>query len=266
MQMLSYETGEKWALDSFYRLNARAETLCRRRLARHSRDAHGYLYLGLCRLSLANALGWERRRVQALQVLLGAAAPLEKARELDSTLRGVCYGLGMVEYFRSRADKYLLSLGILGSRDRALNLLRRAAADSGPCAAPARFALAWILGQEQEYEKALVSCHELLRSYPENRMVMRTMRDIRLRKADYDSVLAVGRRLQTSILRAFPRNRYYLAENWLVMAKAFRGLVMNDSCLRCLDKVIAWEQYQEEVPWLPVYVAEAKGLKRELQP
>lgn len=264
VQMLCYETGDKAMLDSFYRLISRAEALCRRRLQTCDKNARGHLYLGMCRLSLANSYAWERRLTRAFRALLGASAPLEAAARLDASLADACFGLGMIEYFRSRGDKYLLGLGILGKKDKAFGLLRRAASGSGPCASTARFSLAWTLGREGEYEKALSYCKDLLRVYPGNRTILRTLRDIRLQKGDYDSVLALGRMLEANITTAFPGNRYYLAENRLVMAKAFRRLAQPDSCLSYVNQVLAWEQYQDRVQWLPVYVAEAKGLKKSL--
>ncbi len=265
VQMLCYETGDKAMIDSFHKLNDRVEGLSLRRTGfGQNKDTLAYLYLGLARLNRANSLAWEQKRVEALQALVPAMAPLRTALSLESTLADAKYGLGMIEYFRAQGDKYLLGLGILGSKQRAFELVREAAACSGLCNVSARFSLAWMLGQEHEYAEALSQCASLLQAYPDNRSVLRTMRDILFSKGDYDTVLTIGRCLEAGVCKSFPGNKYYLAENWLKMARAWAALGQAESSLVLLDKIIAWEEYRDRVPWLGTYVTEAKALRKDI--
>ena len=262
VQMLCYETGSRAMVDSFYRMSGRVEALCRERISRNKDDTSAYLYLGMMRLNRANGLAWEQKHVQAMRVMGSAVAPLGAALAADATLTDAAYGLGMIEFFRSLGDRYLLGLGILGSRSKAFRLVERGAQGKGLSAVSARFSLAWMKGQEKKHEEALSECRRLLARYPGNRMLLRMMRDINLNKGDCSEVMRLGQEMDQSIAASFPQNRYYLAENRLVMAKACLKSGRNDEARALLNQVIAWEGQQDRVPWLRHYVAEAKTLKR----
>jgi len=265
LQALCLEKGSRSLGDSFHFLNDRAEALCQGRLANSTKDTLAYFYLGMCRLNRANFYAWEQRRNQAVKALMPASTPLRTALGLDPSLTDAYYGLGMIEYFKAEGDKFLLGLGILGTKESAIANVRKAAEGSGLSAVSARFSLAWMLGQEKQYPEAIKLCRLLLDRYPGNRVLLRTIRDIHYRKADYDATLQTGRELEENVLASYPENKYYLSENWLVMAKAHKRLNQPDSCLVLLDSVIAWEPFKESVPWLRTYVADAKALKKTIE-
>jgi len=121
-----------------------------------------------------------------------------------------------------------------------------------------------MLKEDGDCAGAVRYCRKLLDRYPDNRTALRLMRDAQYRGGMLSAALATGRRVEQEVLRATPGNRYALSENWVVCGKAFAQLGQTDSARVRFDRVIAWEQYADEVPWLPDYVREAKQWLKKL--
>jgi len=261
-QMLLYDSGNPVLIDSFYRLSDRAVARCRAALRQNPNDAWALFYLGMTQLNRANCLGWQRRRLSAFRTLVTIPASLQKAVRIDTTLEDAWFGLGVIEYFKAVADRYCFGLGLIGSRARAYKLVRRAVANGGLLQPAAEFLLGFMAKEDGNYEAATACCQRLLERYPGNRAARRMLRDIYIDMGEYEKALAVAAELERDIQRAFPENRYGLAENWIKMASAWAQL--GDSARTCClaDRVIAWEPFQDQVPWLDGYVRDAKRLKR----
>ena len=260
IQTLLYDSGERGLVDSFYSVTKQAEELCRQRLSRDERNARAHFYLGMTRLNLANCQSWEQKKSAALRTMLGVQGEMRAALKLDPELTDACFGLGMVEYFRAQGNKFVLGLGLFGSKGKAYDWLRKAEQGSGLLSTSATSSLAWIMGQDRKFDSAIARCEQLLARYPGNRTVMRMMRDIYYSKGDYVKALALGARLEKSIRASFADNKYGLSENWIVSAKCWEGLSQTDSACALAERVMDWEEHQDDVPWLPNYVRDARAL------
>jgi len=265
VQMLLYDSGDPALADSFHRTSDRALAACRERLRTHPDDARAHLLFGLTQLNRANCQGWQRSRLRAVMTLNSASRSLGRAVALDSTLADGWFGLAAIEYVRVNADRYALGLGLLGSRKRAYRMIARSLDGEGWLANAAGFMLAYMHKEDGEFEQAVEVCERILRQYPENRTGLRLLRDTYLAAGRWEDALQVAGRLDSSITRDFPGNRYGRSENRLVAMKAWDGLGLQDSALAYADRIIAWSRYERQVPWLDRYVAEARQYRRRCE-
>jgi tetratricopeptide (TPR) repeat protein len=258
IQVLTLDSGDVLLADSFYVLANAAVARAGRRLRKNPHDAEANFYLGMTQLNRSSMLAWQRRTWDAFFTLFGVGRHLQAAMADDSSLTDARMGIGIIEYFKASAGRYVPGLGFLGSKKRGFQLVSAVADGRGMLGPAAQFLLAFMLKEDGDYAATIVHCRELLDRYPGNRTAMRMMRDAQYRAGRFSDAVATGREVEQSFLRAFPGNRYALAENWLVCGMAFAGLGQADSARNRFDRVIAWEQYQSDVPWLSVYVREAR--------
>ena len=263
-QLLIYDSGNKQLIDSFYALSDRAIAKARNRLSRDSRDAQAHFYIGVTQLNRANLLAWQQRRLPAFRTMFAVVPQLRAALAADSTLADARFGIGVIEYFKANADRYVFGLGLLGSRKKAYQLVKAVADHECLLQPAARFLLAYMLKEDGDYAGAVRSCQTLLLRYPCNRTALRTMRDAQYKGGMLSDAVATGRFIEQEVLRACPSSRYALSENWIMCGKAFAEAGQSDSARARFDRVIAWEPYAGEVPWLSNYVREAKRWRKKL--
>lgn len=264
IQLLIFDSGRIGLADSFFALSDRAVALCRQRLERDPDDGRAQFYHGMTQLNRASFLGWQQRMVPAFRTLLQVAPRLNAALADDSTLTDARFGLGMIEYFKASSSRYTLGLRLLGSRKKAYATVRPLADGDGLLKPAAEVMLAFMLKEDGEYESALGYCRRLLAAYPGNRSVLRMTRDALFTAGRYSEAVATGSLLEKSIPAAFPDNRYGISENWIVCGKAYARMGMRDSAVARFDRVLSWEPYQQQVPWLATYVREARQWKKKL--
>lgn len=264
LQLQIYDLGNRALVDSFYRLSDRSVAASKKRLRENPDDARAHLYLGMTQLNRANCQSWQNSKLRAFMTMLGVPGRLNRCLESESTATDAMFGVGVIEYFKAAADRYLFGLGLIGSRERAYRMVR-AAADSGGIFRPmAQFLLGFMLKEDGEYIEAVEVCRRLLQQYPGNRSARRLLRDVCLDMGDYHRALEIGIALEQEILAQNPDNRYGIAENRLKCGKAWIDAGEPDSARLCLDRIIAWEPYKREVPWLPSYIRDAKKLRADL--
>ena len=263
-QLLIYDSGNKELIDSFYALSDRAIAKARNRLRRDSRDAQAHFYVGVTQLNRANLLAWQQRRLLAFKTLLGVMPQLRTALAYDTTLADARFGIGVIEYFKANADRYVFGLGLLGSRKKAYQLVKAVADRECLLQPAAQFLHAYMLKEDGDYADAVRSCQALLLQYPGNRAALRLMRDAQYRGGMLSGAVATGRLVEQEVLHACPGSRYALSENWIVCGKAFAEAGLSDSARVRFDRVIALEPYTGEVPWLSTYVREAKQWRKKL--
>jgi len=260
LQLLIYDSGDASLSDSFYSVCSRAEQLSRQRLRQDPSDAPARFYLGMTLLTRARYQAWLGQTGAALRTMLGVAPELRRALADDSSLVDVWLGLGMAEYFRSLSSRYTLGIPVLGSRRTARQMVRRVVDGRGVFEIAARFSLAFMMKEDGDHAGAESACLGLLRNYPDNRSALRTLRDNYLQAGRYAQVVKVGRKVDGLIRASFPGNLYGLTENWLVTAKAWQGLGRPDSARVYADSVLAYESRAEDVPWLRVYLGQARRI------
>ncbi|MBN2465736.1 hypothetical protein JXD38_08985 [candidate division WOR-3 bacterium] len=264
IQLLVFDSGKGWLADSFYTLADKVVGLCRQRLAEDQRDAQAHFYLGLMQLNRSSFLGWQRRTLSALRVLFDVTPHLKAALAIDSSLTDAKFGLGMIEYFKATSDRYTLGIRLFGSRTKAYATVRPLAENDGLLQPMAQVMLAYMLKADGQYDAALGYCRRLLATYPGNRCVWRMTRDIQFEAGHYSAAVRTGAELDTVLPKAFPEEKYCVAENWIVCGKAYARMGEKEEALDRLDRVISWEQYQADVPWLAHYVREAKQWRARL--
>jgi tetratricopeptide (TPR) repeat protein len=265
LQLLIDDSGRSWLADSFFSLSDRAIALCRQRLARNRSDAEAHLCYGMTQINRASFLGFQQRLVPALRVLLDVTPHLNAALALDSGLSDARFGLGMVEYFMAKSDRYFPGLR-LGSRRKAYSLVKPLADGAGLRQPAAELVIAFMLKEDGHYDAALGYCRRVLTVYPGNRSALRLMRDILFDARRYADVVQVGAELDSALIKVFPDNRYGLAQNWVVCGKAYAQMGEKLRARELFNRVIAWAPYQADVPWLPQYVRQAKWWQRRLGP
>jgi len=263
IQLLINDSGQDWLADSFYHLSDRALALCRQRLAVAPNDPQANLYFGLTQLNRASLLAWQQQLVSAFRVVVGVPRQLNAALARDSSLTDARFGLGMLEYLKATTDRYLPVVR-LGSRRNAYALIKPIADGSGPRKAAAELMMAYMSREDRNYDQAFAYCRRVLAGYPGNRSALRLMRDAMVQAGRYAEAVQTCATLDSLIDLAFPSNRYGKAENWLEWGKAYTLMGMKQEARDRFDRVIAWEQYQNVVPWLRFYVRVAKQWRAKL--
>jgi tetratricopeptide (TPR) repeat protein len=264
LQLLINDSGRGVLADSFFGLSDRAVALCRQRLAKEPNDAQAYFYFGMTQMNRASFLGWQQRSLSAFRVSLGVASHLNAALARDSSLTEARLGLGMMDYFMAMSRRYTLGLRLMGSRKKAYAAVRPVADGNGELKAPAQMMLAYMLKEDGDYDAALDYCGRLLAAYPGNRSARRFMRDALFQAGRHAAAVQVSAELDSLLPRAFPDNKYGIAENWIVRGKALAELGRGDEARVYFDRVVAWEKHKDEVPWLRHYVREAKQWLKKL--
>jgi tetratricopeptide (TPR) repeat protein len=189
---------------------------------------------------------------------------LNAALERDSSLTDARLGLGMIEYFKAASTRYTLGLRLLGSRKKAYAAIRPVADGEGLLKPAAEVMIAYMLKEDGDYEAALGYCRRLLAVYPGNRSAQRLTRDALFKGGQYAAAVRVGAELDSALPKAFTDDKYCIAENWVVCGKAYALMGMKEEARARFNRVIAWEPYQADVPWLPHYVREAKQWRKKL--
>jgi len=264
IQLLINDSGRGGLVDSFFALSDRAVALCRQRLGKKPEDSQAHFYYGMTQLNRSSFLGWQQRGLPAFKVMLEVAPHLNAALARDSSLTDARFGLGMIEYFKASSDRYTLGLRMLGSRKKAYAVIKPLADGNGQLKAAAEMMMVYMLKEDGDYDAALGYCRQLLASYPGNRSVLRLMRDALFKAKRYSAAVQVGVEIDSALPKAFPDNKYGMAENWIVCGKAYALMGKKEEALVRFDRVIVWEPYQADVPWLPHYVREAKQWRKKL--
>ncbi len=264
LQLLINDSGRGALADSFYALSDRAVALCRKRLDQNPEDAPAHLYFGLTQLNRASFLGWQQKIVSALNVSLKVASHLNAALARDSSLADARLGLAMIDYMRAMSSRYTLGLQLAGSRSRAYADIKPLADGNGPYRDAAQMMMAYMLKEDGDCDGCVGYCRQLLIQYPGNRGTLRMMRDALYKARRYASAAKVGAELESAIPVAFSDNKYGMAENWLVCGQAYAQMGDRAKARERFDRIVGWEPYQANVPWLPHYVREAKKWQAKL--
>jgi hypothetical protein len=258
IQVMTLDSGDMGLADSFQVLVSATIARASRRLRQNPHDGMANFYLGMAKLNRSSMLAWQRQVVPALFALFGVGTHLRAALVNDPGLTDAQLGLGVLEYFKASAGRYVPGLGRLGSKARAYQLVSAVADGNGMLGPAAQFLRAYLLKEDGDYSGTIRECGKLLDRYPGNRTALRMMRDALYRAGRFSEAVMTGRQVEQEMLRAHPGNRYALAENWMVCGMAFAGLGQADSARDRFGRVVGWECHQRDVPWLSVYVRQAK--------
>jgi tetratricopeptide (TPR) repeat protein len=264
VQLLLYDSGNPALTDSFYRASDRAAAKCRDRLKLDPGDTRARLYLGMTELNRANCLSWERKRLTALMTMLRVRSHFDRVLKNDPSCDGALLGLGIIEFFKLTADRYLFGLGLFGDRERAYRLSHSAYRVDGLFKPMAAFMLGFSYKEDDNFAPATAWCDSLLSLFPGNRSGLKLLRDTYVRMGDFEQAVETGAKVDSSIRAVFPDNWYGISENWLKMSRSWQGLGRTDSSKCYADRLVALGAEQRGVPWLDCYVREAKQILKEI--
>jgi hypothetical protein len=258
IQVMTSDSGDMRLADSFHVLANAAITRACRRLRQNPHDGLANFYLGMTQLNRSSMLAWQHRVVPAILTLFGVGPHLRAALADDPSLTDARLGIGIIEYFKASAGRYAPGLGMFGSKEKGYRLVSAVADGDGMLGPAAQFLRAYLLKEDGDYRATIRECRKLLDRYPGNRTALRMLRDAQYRAGMFSDAVKTGRQVEQEMLQAYPGNRYALAENWMVCGMALAGLGQADSARDRFDRVIAWEPYERDVPWLAVYVRQAR--------
>jgi tetratricopeptide (TPR) repeat protein len=263
VQLLLYDSGRPGLADSFYRASDRAAARSRESLMLDPDDARAYVYLGMTELNRANCLSWERKRLSGLLTMLKVAPHFDRALKRDPSSDGAMLGLGIIEFFKLTADRYLFGLGLFGDRERAYRLLQSAYRQDGLFKPMAAFMLGFSYMVDDDFAPATAWCDSLLLIYPGNRSGMKLLRDTYVKMGAFEQAIEIGAKIDRSIRAVFPDNWYGISENWLKMSRSWQGLGQADSSNSYAEKLVGLGAVRQGVPWLDCYVREAQQILKE---
>jgi tetratricopeptide (TPR) repeat protein len=175
---------------------------------------NSFFYLGSAYLYWALFEGWRKNYWQSY--ILGKKLPnyFQKALANKENLTDCYLGLGLYEYFKTKANKYLLGLKIFGNKEKGLNFLYQAAKEAKILRITSQYAYAWVLIEEKRFAEAESILKNLITSYPFNKVFLRLLRDLYFKKGDYQTCLQIAEKLQDLEKRK-------VLENELLMGKAY---------------------------------------------
>jgi hypothetical protein len=260
-QLYMFDMGSDSMQTEFDDCMARAQQRAEAVLAT-GEDARAHLYLGAVYTYRAMYAGWKQRHWDSYKWGMKAPAEMGRALELDSSLADANLALGVNEYFRYAAGRYLTGLKLFGSYGHALELIDRAGRADGYFSLIARYVRAYIMRGEKRYDEATGILDGLLAEYPGNRLFRKLLRDTYLDGKLYDSALAVGEGLAQEYDLLLPDNAQARAENYYALARCYHEQGDAQTSRACCDSIIAYEPRQDAVIGLPAFVKAAKALKK----
>jgi tetratricopeptide (TPR) repeat protein len=227
---------------------------------RQEDNAWAYFYLGAAHTYRAVFYGWDGSYWNSFVWGTRAPGPLNRAQALDSGIVDIRLCLGVNEYFRYAAGRYLAGLSVFGSYPRSCDMVEQSIAGDGYLANTGRYSLAWIFCREKQFSAAHAMLDSLLSNYPDNRMFRRLLRDTYVAEKAYDSAIAAGEWLSGDLANKRPDNLTARAENYLSLANSYQGRCDRDAAGAYCDSIIS----RDGVPALAGLVRQARALKRRL--
>uniref|UniRef100_A0A7V3ZUD2 Tetratricopeptide repeat protein n=1 Tax=candidate division WOR-3 bacterium TaxID=2052148 RepID=A0A7V3ZUD2_UNCW3 len=175
---------------------------------------NSFFYLGSAYLYWALFEGWRKNYWQTFILSQELPKYFQKALATEENLPDCYLGLGLYEYFKTKANKYLLGLKIFGDKEKALNFLYKATQEAKLLRITSQYAYAWVLVEEKRFKEAESILKNLINLYPSNKVFLRLLRDLYFKKGDYRTCLEIAEKLKDLEERK-------ILENELIMGKAY---------------------------------------------
>lgn len=159
--------------DRITQLTDEALRICDQRLKANPDDVEALYARGVARGMRATYLGLvEKSWYPALRNAVGARRDHERVLELDPSFADAKFIVGMHNYVVGSLPFFVKVaasiVGISGSKDKGLQLLREAAAAGGETATDARVVLILFLRREQHFDDTLAIVRHLILEHPHN--------------------------------------------------------------------------------------------------
>lgn len=174
----SFVTKKQVNLDAATRQRIKSLTdqslaICEQRLKANPNDVGALYARGVARGMRATYLGLvEKSWYAALRNAVGARRDHERVLELDPSFADAKFIVGMHNYIVGSLPFFVKVaasiVGISGSKDKGLQLLRAAAAAGGETSTDAKVVLILFLRREQRFDETLAIVHDLIQQHPHN--------------------------------------------------------------------------------------------------
>jgi tetratricopeptide (TPR) repeat protein len=179
----------------------------------------------------------------------------------DSSFYDAFLGVGTYEYFWARAARYLPVLNLGGGNvAEAIHKIRMAADSSLYSGPTALNSLAFIYGEEKEYEQAIEIVDMLLVKYPASRTFMWTKADIEMDQEHYETAAAIYDKLHDTYLQLPSPNYANCAQCKLLEGTCYYKIKQYDAARQALKMVVQYKIHVDRFPVIKEYSREAYGL------
>ncbi len=183
----------------------------------------------------------------------------------DSSFYDAYLSAGTFEYFWARASRYLPFLNLGGGDvDGAIKKLHTAAEKSLYSGPTACNSLAFIYGEEGEYEKAARIIDSLLILYPGSRTFLWNKAELEFNNDNFEIAVDLFEDLYNRYDAMNEKNYANLAQCRLYIGKCFAELGDKDSARKNLKEVIQYKEHSDDYPQIKGYGREAYSLLSRL--
>jgi len=218
-------------------------------------------YLGSCYTYRAVYEGLKKNYLETFTYGVRGGKILKEIISRDPNFFDAYLGAGTYEYFWARAARYLPVLNIGGGDVPEAISKIEIAADSSLYSGPtANNSLAFIYGEEKEYQQAIATINELLDAYPTSRTFMWTKADLEMKQEHFQSAVTIYQELHDIYLGLMDPNYANCAQCKLLEGKCLYELKEFDAARQALKMVVSYTIYTDRFPVIKAYSREAYGL------
>ncbi|MBE0433531.1 tetratricopeptide repeat protein [candidate division WOR-3 bacterium] len=220
--------------------------------------ANSYIYQAVYK-------GWRKDYFETFKLGIKGGRMMQELVREDSLFFDAYLAAGTFEYFWARASRYLPFLNIGGGDvQSALRKLHLAADKSRYSGPTARNSLAFIYGEEGEYEKAAAIVESLRAEYPASKTFLWSEADLEFKRRDYRSAADLYEDLYQRYDALANKNYANLAQCRLYVGKCLAELGEKDGARAHLKEVIRFKEHSGRYPQIKEYMREAYTLLNRL--
>ena len=191
----------------------------------------GTMY-GMKALVLAKIGEW----VQALKYARNYIKLLKEAKDLDSTLYEVSYGIGLYNYYVGQNLKWIPFMG--GRSRKGIKEIEVVAYSTSPIRFMAIHSLSWIYIERGEYVKAETVVSPVLAKYPSNTIYLGIKARASLLLKKYDEAVILGRKLVTLSQARNPVNWSELLSGYQIVVSCLDVMEKHEECLHAINEAL----------------------------
>ena len=191
----------------------------------------GTMY-GMKALVLAKIGEW----MQALKYARNYIKFLKEAKDLDTTLYEVSYGIGLYNYYVGQNLKWI---PFMGNRSRkGIKEIESVAYSNSPLRFMAIHSLSWIYIERGEYIKVETVASPVLAKYPSNTIYLGIKARTSLLLKKYEEAILLGRKLITISQARNPVNWSDLLSGYQIMVASLDETERHDECLEVINEAL----------------------------
>ncbi|UCG92064.1 MAG: hypothetical protein JSV97_13585 [candidate division WOR-3 bacterium] len=205
--------------------------------------------------------GYKKNYFETFRLGVKGGTMLQGIVRKDSTFYDAYLGAGTYEYFWARAARYLPILKLMGGDINEAIRKLHVAADKSIYAAPtARNSLAFIYGEEGEYDTAIDIIDSLLSEYPESKTFLWNKAFLEFNRENYLLAADLYAQLYARYDAENKKNYSNLAQCKLFVGKCLLELKEKEQARSALKEVIGFKKYSDTYPQIKDYCREAYGM------